>query len=83
MPTSFFKTLLRNLWLNPMYTALNILRLALGITCAALIFLWVEDKVHYDDVHVKKERLYTVLKNTLYEGTVCTLSSTPGLFGLP
>ncbi len=51
---NFFKTMLRSLWINKGYSFLNIVGLAIGIACAGLIFLWVEDEVSYDDVHEKK-----------------------------
>ncbi|MEO6684221.1 MAG: ABC transporter permease [Ginsengibacter sp.] len=43
---NYIKTTLRNLWKNKGYTFLNIFGLAIGITCAALIFLWIEDEVN-------------------------------------
>ena len=51
---------LRNFWKNKSYSFLNILGLAIGIACAGLIFLWVEDETTFDQVHVKKDRLYLV-----------------------
>jgi hypothetical protein len=54
---------IRNFRKNKSYSFLNILGLAIGIACAGLIFLWVEDETEFDQVHVKKERLYMVLNN--------------------
>jgi len=78
MLSYFIKTTLRNLWRNKTYSALNIFGLAIGIACAGLIFLWMEDEVNYDQVNVKKDRLYRLLENQTYDGKVRTFWSTPG-----
>lgn len=43
---NYFKTAWRNLKKNKVYSALNIVGLAIGIVSAALIFLWVEDELN-------------------------------------
>ncbi|MBN9296324.1 MAG: ABC transporter permease [Filimonas sp.] len=74
----FFKSTLRSLWKNKAYSFLNIAGLAIGITCAALIFLWVEDEVNYDNTYQKKDELYLVEINADVDAGVFTHSSTPG-----
>lgn len=71
----------RSLAKNRGYSFLNIGGLAIGIACASLIFLWVEDEVNFDNVNVKKDRLYIVRENQKYDTYVFTESSTPGLMG--
>ncbi|MCF6402364.1 ABC transporter permease [Chitinophaga filiformis] len=78
---SYLKATLRNLWKNKTYSFLNIFGLAIGIVCAGVIFLWVEDEVNFDSTHVKKDRLYALQANWDYEGSIRTFSSTPGLAG--
>lgn len=72
-----FKTAFRNLWRNKTYNTLNILGLAIGIACAGLIFLWVEDEMAFNDAHVKKERLYRINVNKRFDNRVFTMGSTP------
>lgn len=79
MLKSFFKTTLRNLWKNKAYSFLNIFGLAIGITCAGLIFLWVEDEINWDDFNVKKNSLYFVRENQKYDTYTATFGSTPGV----
>src|SRR6476659_9225477 len=79
MLRNFFRTTLRNLWKNKGYSFLNIFGLAIGIACAALIFLWVENEVNWDSFNVKKERLYYMRENQKYETYTATFGSTPGL----
>ncbi len=78
---SSIKAVLRNFWKNKSYSFLNILGLAIGIACAGLIFLWVEDETNFDRVHVKKDRLYMVLNNWPFSQHFGTYESTPGLMG--
>ncbi len=80
MLNNFFKPTFRNLWKNKTYSFLNIFGLAIGVACAGLIFLWVEDEVNYDNVYAKKEALYMVRTNQTYNGVIRTFSSTPGPF---
>src|SRR6476646_8579991 len=60
---NYFKTTFRNLWKNKTYSFLNILGLAVGIACAALIFLWVEDEVTFNHNFAKRNYLYHVMQN--------------------
>lgn len=71
----------RSLAKNRGYSFLNIGGLAIGIACASLIFLWVEDELNFDNVNAKKDRLYIVRENQKYDTYVFTESSTPGLMG--
>ena len=78
---NFFKTTFRSLWKNKGYSFLNIFGLAIGIACAGLIFLWVEDEVSYDNNNIKKDRLYLVKTNNKVDEGVFTHSSTAVLMG--
>lgn len=68
----------RCLWKNKGYSALNIFGLAIGITCASLIMLWVEDEINFDSVFSKQDTVYYLPVNHNYEGEWRTFSSTPG-----
>ncbi len=78
MFTNYLKIALRNLWKNKGYSALNILGLAIGITCACFILLWVEDEINFDSVFPKQDLLYYVPTNQTFEGEVYTYNVTPG-----
>lgn len=81
MIRSYFKTMWRSLLKNRGYSFLNIGGLAIGIACASLIFLWVEDELDYNSVNLKKDNLYFVMENQKYDTYVFTEGSTPGLLG--
>lgn len=69
----------RNLWKNKGYSGLNIFGLAIGITCASLILLWVEDELSFDGAFPKKDLVYYVPTNQKFEGEWRTVfQSTPG-----
>jgi len=78
MILNFIKITFRNLWKNRSYSALNIFGLAIGIACAGLIFLWVEDELSFDQQLSKRDRLYFLPTNQTNEGKVGTFNSTPG-----
>src|ERR1700722_14635235 len=79
MIRNYIKTMWRSLAKSRTYSFLNIGGLAIGIACASLIFLWVEDEVSFDSVNTKKDRLYFVMENQQYDTYVFTEGSTPGL----
>ncbi|HEY2722733.1 MAG TPA: ABC transporter permease [Chitinophagaceae bacterium] len=78
---NYFKTTFRSLLKNRGYSSLNIFGLAVGIACAGLIFLWVEDEVNYDHFNTKKDQLYFVRENQKYDAYTATSYSTPALLG--
>lgn len=78
---NYFKTAIRNLMRKKGFSLLNIFGLAIGIACAALIFLWVEDEMTYNHYFKKKDQLYYVMENQTYDGKTFTFGATPGLLG--
>ena len=75
---NYFKTAFRSLWKNKGYSFLNIGGLAIGIACAGLIFLWVEDELTYNNYFSNQENLYKVKDKQTYDGTTFTFDATPG-----
>ena len=49
---------LRIIFRNKIYSLLNIVGLAIGITSAALIFLWVESKVNFNKAIPNSRNIY-------------------------
>ena len=48
----------RTLLKNKLFTSINILGLAIGITCCILIMLFVRSEFSYDKFHSKSDRIY-------------------------
>lgn len=76
--TNSFKSSLRNLWKNRSYSLLNIAGLAVGVACASLIFLWVEDEVTFDHAVSNRSHIYKVMENEYHNGTAYTSTNLPG-----
>lgn len=61
MIRNYLKIATRNLKRNRVYTAINVLGLALGITCGILIFTLVSYHLSFDTFHTKSDRIYRVV----------------------
>ncbi len=57
---NYFKIAIRNLKRHGVYSAINIVGLAVGITCAVLVMLWVNYELSFDRFHKNVDRLYKV-----------------------
>src|SRR6201996_8524653 len=78
MIKNYLKTTFRSLLKNRSYSFLNITGLAIGVACASLIFLWVQDELTYNHNFEKHDNLYTIYENQTYNGKVSTFHATPG-----
>src|SRR6188474_145245 len=79
MIKNYFKIAWRNLLQNKTFSLINILGLALGMTCSLLIMLWLKDEIQRDKFHQNGSRLYRVMENQFYSGDISTYASTPGI----
>ena len=79
MIKNYLKTTFRSLLKNRSYSFLNIAGLAIGIACASLIFLWVQDELTYNHNFSKRDNIYTIYENQTYNGKISTFHATPGL----
>ncbi len=73
----YFKTGIRNLRRNKGYTTINILGLAVGITCCILIMLFVRSEWSFDKFHSKSDRIYRMWQDEKYEDQQLVNVSTP------
>jgi putative ABC transport system permease protein len=60
MLKSYFISAIRHLLKNKSYTILNTIGLSVGLTCFALIGLWVVNELSFDRFHEKADRIYRV-----------------------
>ncbi len=81
MLRNYFKITFRSLWRNKGYSFLNIAGLAIGIACAALIFLWVQDELTYNHYFSNRNNLYKVKDRQTYDDVTYTFDATPGPMG--
>jgi putative ABC transport system permease protein len=79
MIKNYIKTAWRNLVRNKAFSTINILGLALGMTCSLLIMLWVQDERSVDSFHANGKHLYQVYERWYRDGQVQTNYFTQGL----
>ena len=61
MLRNYVKVAIRNLVKHKFYGIINVLGLAIGMTCCLLIFLYVQHELSYDSFHTKKDRIYRMV----------------------
>ena len=69
---NYYKIALRNLLRNKVYSFVNISGLAIGMSVALLIGLWIWDEVSWDHVHTRHARLARVMDTQIENGKVNT-----------
>jgi putative ABC transport system permease protein len=79
MIQNYFKIAWRNLLKNKTFSFINIMGLALGITCSLIILLWVQDEISIDAFHAQSKNLYTVYERQYFDGRVEAKYNTPAL----
>jgi len=69
----------RNLTRNKAFSTINILGLALGLTCSLFIGLWVHDERNMDQFNVHSDRLYTFYQQQHTGGIIKPQYNQPGI----
>jgi putative ABC transport system permease protein len=67
----------RNVIRQKTFSAINIVGLALGMTCCLFIFLWVRDEKSVDNFHVNGKQLYNIYETVSGNGKTTGIYSTP------
>ncbi|RIV17237.1 ABC transporter permease [Fibrisoma montanum] len=79
MIRNYFKIAWRSLLKNKLFSGINIVGLALGMTCSLLIWLWVKDELSYDRFMPDIDQLYAVRINFIGDDKTETSTLTNGL----
>jgi putative ABC transport system permease protein len=58
---NYLKVAWRNLRRHKAFSLINILGLAIGMTCSIFILLWVQHETSYDKFHANADRIYRVV----------------------
>jgi putative ABC transport system permease protein len=72
---NYFKTALRTLVKNKLYTTLNIGGLTFGMSCFLLIGLYLFDELTFDTQHSKADRIYRVIEHKTVNGESTTIAA--------
>ena len=76
MLRNYFKTAWRNMTKTPGYTAINVLGLAIGMSVALLIGLWIYEQYNYDKFLPDYKTAYRVQRNFYSNGDTLTFRTT-------
>jgi len=68
MIRNYFRTVIRHIRNHKAFSAINIIGLALGMTCSLLILLWVQDQRGVDAFHGHNRNLYYVYERYIMQG---------------
>ena len=71
---NYFKTVLRSLIRNKLYTTLNIAGLTFGISCFLLIGLYLFDELTFDQQHRNAGRIFRVVEHRTVNGESTTIA---------
>ena len=71
---NYFKTALRTLVRNKLYSTINIAGLTFGLSCFLLIGLYVFDELTYDQQHSKGDRIYRVIEHKTVNGNATIIA---------
>ena len=74
---NYLKIAWRNLLRNKSFSLLNILGLSIGLAVTALILLWVNYEMGFNQFHDNKDRIYEVYNKYPVDGEIWTWNSTP------
>ena len=77
MIKNYLKVAYRYLLRHKEYTIINVMGLAVGISCCILIMMFVRSEVSYDKFHSKADRIYRVYMNEKVKGEIFTNVATP------
>ena len=77
MLKNYLKVAFRTLRRHKGYSFLNIASLSVGLACAFMIVLWVQDELSYDRFHTDGDQIYRVMQNTRFGGRLGTKPSIP------
>lgn len=66
---------------NPGYSLINIIGLAVGMTCCMLILMWVYDELSYDRFHKNGDQIYRIVCEDPSSGSARLLAGSPAPLG--
>jgi putative ABC transport system permease protein len=78
---NYLKIALRNLRRHKIISLINIIGLAIGMACAALILLYVRHELSYDKYHKQKDRIYRLVSK-VQGASYDAVAKVPGPWGI-
>jgi putative ABC transport system permease protein len=81
MLKNYIRTAWRILGKKKSFSVMNIVGLAIGLTCFILISLYIKDELSFDRFHSKSDRIYRIHTDILFGGTSFKLAQSPDPMG--
>jgi putative ABC transport system permease protein len=81
MIKNYLKIAFRNLWNNKVFSAINIVGLAIGLATCLLMLFYVTDELSYDKYNAKADRIYRVDGDIKFGGNHFVLAVAPDPLG--
>lgn len=72
---NYFRTALRTLSRNKLYTVLNVAGLTFGLSCFLIIGLYIFDELTFDRQHTNADRIYRVVENKSVNGEATVIAA--------
>lgn len=82
MFSNYLKIAWRNLLKNKAFSFLNISGLAIGMSSAVLILLWIQNEMSYDRFHKNREYIYEAWNRGQMDDKIQCWDNTPKILGL-
>ncbi len=77
MLQNYLNIALRNLLRNKVFSVINLSGLSIGMACAILLLIWIENQLSYDRFHTKSNRIYTLNNRDHINGELGAWHNTP------
>ena len=77
MIKNFFRITVRNIARHKVFTFINVIGLAIGLTASLLILLWVQDEFSFEKFSTNAESIYRVEEDQFYSGDRYHVTVTP------
>ncbi len=81
MIRNYITTAIRNLFKHKGYSLVNVIGLTLGLAGCVLMLLYIRYETSYDDYHLKKDRMYRVEVENVWNGRASKIATTPSAWG--
>ncbi|GAB3180889.1 ABC transporter permease [Telluribacter humicola] len=81
MIRNYLKIAFRNLWLNKLYSLLNLTGLSVGLAASVLILLWVQNELSFDDYHHQADQTFRVTNTLKVSDEPWVWSNSPLMLG--
>lgn len=78
MIAHFFVTITRGIFRNKFFNFLNVVGLALSISCCLVIYQYVNHQLSYDKFHADKDSIYRVIRQSSINGMPYDIGITSG-----